>query len=82
MVDLPTAISAQLTNPDLVILQLDSSDGLVNDTGSQNVCIATRKSDTALKDTLNQAMKDLNWNNKDEMDKLMDKAIKLMPSSN
>ena len=36
----------------------------------------------SLKDTLNQAMKDLNWNNKDEMDKLMDKAIKLMPSSN
>lgn len=82
LVDLPTALSAQKTNPDLVILTLDSNDNIVNDTGSQNVCIATRKSDTALRDKIDGALDALNWNNKSDMDALMDKAISLMPSNN
>lgn len=82
LVDEPTALSAQLTNPNLVILKLEDGNNIVNNTGSQNVCIATRKSDTALKDKIDGALKSLNWNNKADMDALMNKAISLMPSSN
>ena len=82
LVDEPTALSAQLTNPNLVILKLEDGNNIVNNTGSQNVCIATRKSDTALKDKIDGALKILNWNTKADMDALMNKAISLMPSSN
>ena len=50
VVDLPTAQSAALTNDDLVIIQLDADDSFTGDDEMVNVCIATRKDDTALRD--------------------------------
>ena len=56
VVDLPTAQSAALTNDDLVIIQLDEDDSFTGDDEMVNVCIATRKDDTALRDKIQDAM--------------------------
>jgi putative lysine transport system substrate-binding protein len=82
VIDLPTAQSAQLTNSDLVIITPDSSDTFVGDEEMTNVCIATRKDDTALRDKLQQAMDDIGWNDKDAMDELMETAVSLQPAAN
>lgn len=82
IVDLPTAQSALLTNKDLAIIVLDESDSFTGDDEMVNVCIATRKSDTALRDKLQKAMDDLGWNDKAKMDELMEKAIKQQPAAN
>ena len=50
VVDLPTAQSAALTNDDLAIITLDENDSFTGDDEMLNVCIATRKDDTALRD--------------------------------
>ena len=71
IVDLPTAESALLTNDDLAIIQFDESDTFTGDDEMVNVCIATRKDDTALCDKLQGAMDSLGWNDKDKMDELM-----------
>lgn len=81
VIDLPTALAAQSTNPDLVIIELDPEDAFVGDEEMTNVCIATRKDDTELRDTLQKAMDDIGWNDKAVMDELMDKMITLMPSA-
>ena len=81
VIDLPTALAAQSTNPDLAIIELDPEDAFEGDEEMTNVCIATRKNDTALRDKIQGAMNDIGWNNKDEMDSLMEKMIKLMPSA-
>ena len=47
-----------------------------------NVCIATRKNDTALRDKLQKAMDELGWNDKAKMDALMEKAITQQPAAN
>ena len=47
-----------------------------------NVCIATRKDDTALRDRIQEAMDALGWDDKAAMDELMDKVITQQPAAN
>lgn len=82
IVDLPTAQSALMTNKGLKIIQLDKADTFVGDGPMVNVCIATRKNDTALRDKLQKAMDELGWNDKAKMDALMEKAITQQPAAN
>ncbi len=82
IVDLPTAQSALMTNKGLKIIQLDKADAFVGDGPMVNVCIATRKTDTALRDKLQKAMDELGWNDKAKMDALMEKAISQQPAAN
>lgn len=82
IVDLPTAQSAALTNDDLKIISLDPSDTFTGDEEMVNVCIATRKDDTALRDQIQKAMDSIEWNNKEAMDELMSKVITLQPAAN
>ncbi|MGN0317708.1 MAG: transporter substrate-binding domain-containing protein [Lachnospira sp.] len=80
LLDVPTALTAQKSNPDLVVVKISD---LVNTSGTTDVHIAVRKDDTELHDKINQAMKDLNWTgNKTEMNALMDKMVDLAPSAN
>lgn len=82
IVDLPTAKSAALTNDDLVIITLDENDTFTGDDEMVNVCIATRKDDTALRDEIQGAMDKLGWNDKAKMDALMDEVLNDQPSAN
>ena len=82
IVDLPTAQSALLTNDDLMIITLDESDTFTGDDEMVNVCIATRKDDTALRDKLQGAMDAIGWTDKAKMDELMDKVITQQPAAN
>ena len=82
IVDLPTAQSALLTNDDLMIITLDESDTFTGDNEMVNVCIATRKDDTALRDKLQGAMDAIGWTDKAKMDELMDKVITQQPAAN
>ncbi|MGN0368801.1 MAG: transporter substrate-binding domain-containing protein [Wujia sp.] len=82
IVDLPTAKSAALSNPDLVIIQLDESDSFTGDDEMVNVCIATRKDDTALRDKIQGAMDTIGWNDKAKMDALMDEVLTQQPAAN
>lgn len=81
VIDLPTALAAQKTNPDLVIIELPETDKFQGDDEMTNVCIATRKSDTALKDKIQGAMDAISWNDKEKMNALMEEVITLMPSN-
>ena len=82
VIDLPTSQSAAMTNSDLVMLKLDADDTIKDPTGSTNVCIATRKDDTALRDKIQGAMDQLAWKDKAKMDDMMNQAIKLQPAAN
>ena len=82
VIDKPTSESAAMTNDDLVLLELDENDAIEDPTGSTNVCIATRKDDTDLRDQIQKAMDDLGWNDKAKMDEMMEEAIKLQPAAN
>ena len=82
IVDLPTAQSALLTNKDLMIITFDESDSFVGDDEMVNVCIATRKDDTALRDKIQEAMDALGWNDKATMDELMERVIGQQPAAN
>ena len=82
VIDKPTSESAAMTNDDLVLLELDENDTIEDPTGSTNVCIATRKDDTELRDKIQKAMDDLEWNDKEKMDEMMEEAIKLQPAAN
>ena len=68
VVDLPTAESAALTNDDLKVITLDPSDTFTGDDEMVNVCIATRKDDTAFRDKIQDAMDAIGWNDKAAMD--------------
>ena len=81
VIDVPTAESALLTNKDLKMIKLDKDDAFKNDQEMTNVCIATRKNDTELRDKIQKAMDDIGWNNKDDMDKLMEEAIAAQPAA-
>lgn len=81
LIDVPTAQSALLTNPDLVMLTFEDGKGFKDDNGMTNVCIATRKDDTALRDKLQDAMNAIGLT-KDVMNQLMDEAIKVQPAAN
>ena len=82
IVDLPTAESAALTNDDLQIIQLDENDGFTGDDEMVNVCIATRKDDTRLRDQIQDAMNAIGWNDKDKMDELMNTVLTQQPVAN
>ncbi len=82
IVDLPTAQSALLTNPDLMIITFDEADSFVGDDEMVNVCIATRKDDTELRDKIQAAMDSLGWNDKAAMDELMERVIGQQPAAN
>lgn len=82
VVDLPTAESAALTNDDLEIITLDENDTFTGDDEMVNVCIATRKDDTALRDKIQDAMDSIGWNDKSKMDELMDKVLTQQPAAN
>ncbi len=82
IVDLPTAQSALLTNSDLMIITFDEDDSFVGDEEMVNVCIATRKDDTALRDRIQEAMDALGWNDKAAMDELMERVIGQQPAAN
>ena len=81
VVDIPTAESAAMTNEDLKVITLDSSDTFTNDEEMVNVCIATRKDDTELRDKIQGAMDAMGWNDSAEMDKLMEETIPLQPAA-
>ena len=82
LIDQPTAESALLTNTDLTIIVPDENDAFEGDKEMTNVCIATRKDDTALRDKIQKAMDDIGWNDKAKMDELMGKAVELQPAAN
>lgn len=82
LIDQPTAESALLTNTDLKIIVPDASDAFEGDKEMTNVCIATRKDDTELRDKLQKAMADIGWTDKAKMDELMAQAVKLQPAAN
>ena len=81
IVDLPTAQSALLTNPDLLIITLAEGDAFKGDDEMVNVCIATRKDDTELRDSLQAAMDSIGWNDKAAMDELMARVIDQQPAA-
>ena len=81
VVDLPTAESAAMTNEDLKVITFDASDTFTDDEEMVNVCIATRKDDTELRDRLQEAMDALGWNNSEAMDQLMEETIPLQPAA-
>lgn len=81
IVDLPTAQSALLTNPDLLIITLAKGDTFTGDDEMVNVCIATRKDDTALRDSLQAAMDSVGWDDKAAMDELMARVISQQPAA-
>lgn len=78
VIDLPTTQSALITNNDLVMLELDSSDDF--DDTTTNVCIAVRKGDDELRESLDSALSSLSLD-KAKMDALMEEAIKLQPAA-
>lgn len=82
IVDLPTAQSALMTNEDLVIIELDPEDSFTGDDVMVNVCIATRKDDTELRDKIQGAMDAIGWNDKAKMDELMATVITQQPAAN
>ena len=82
IVDLPTAQSAALTNDDLTIIELDENDTFTGDDEMVNVCIATRKDVTALRDQIQKAMDDIGWNDKSKMDELMASVLTQQPAAN
>ena len=82
IVDIPTAQSALLTNDDLAIITLSEDDTFSGDEEMVNVCIATRKDDTELRDSLQEAMDALGWDDKRAMDELMARVIDQQPAAN
>ena len=82
IVDLPTAQSALLTNKDLMIITFAEDDGFIGDDEMVNVCIATRKDDTELRDRIQEAMDAIGWDDKAKMDELMDRVIGQQPAAN
>ena len=81
IIDLPTAESALLTNDDLAIITFDENDTFTGDEEMVNVCIATRKEDTALRDKIQGAMDSIGWNDKAKMDELMSTVIGQQPAA-
>ncbi len=81
VIDVPTAESALMTNSDLKIITLAEGDTFVGDEEMTNVCIATRKDDTELRDKIQGAMDSLGLT-KEKTDEIMEEAITLQPAAN
>jgi len=77
VIDLPTALAAQISNPDIVILDLSEGDF---DTSSEDTDfgIAVRKGETELVNELNKVIEKLDDAKKEE---LMKKALEIQPLS-
>ena len=73
-----TSISALSTMNNLKMLNLDFTEP---EGASNDCCIVFREGDP-MRDTVQEALDKLNWNDKAEFDKLMDEMVKLQPSSN
>ncbi|MGI6006312.1 MAG: transporter substrate-binding domain-containing protein [Ruminococcus sp.] len=82
IVDIPGAESAAMTNDDLKIIVLDENDTFTGDDEMVNICIATRKDDTALRDKLQGALDAVGLNNQETMDSIMSKVITQQPAAN
>lgn len=80
VIDIPTAESALLTNTDLKIIIPEEGDTFVGDEEMTNVCIATRKDDTALRDKIQSAMDSIGLE-REKMDKMMEEAISVQPAA-
>ncbi|MGN0631615.1 MAG: transporter substrate-binding domain-containing protein [Ruminococcus sp.] len=80
VIDIPTAESALLTNTDLKIIIPEEGDTFVGDEEMTNVCIATRKDDTALRDKLQSAMDSIGLE-REKMDTMMEEAISVQPAA-
>ncbi|MGN0585644.1 MAG: transporter substrate-binding domain-containing protein [Oscillospiraceae bacterium] len=80
VIDVPTAQSALLTNDDLKMITLADGDTFVGDEEMTNVCIATRKDDTELRDKLQEAMTAVGLD-RDKMNELMEEAISVQPAA-
>ena len=65
-----------------MIIQLDADYSFTGDDEMVNVCIATRKDDTALRDKIQDAMDAIGWNDKAKMDELMDTVLTQQPAAN
>ena len=65
-----------------MIIELDPADSFTGDDEMVNVCIATRKDDTALRDQIQKAMDDIGWNDKSKMDELMASVLTQQPAAN
>jgi putative lysine transport system substrate-binding protein len=65
-----------------MIITFDEDDSFVGDEEMVNVCIATRKDDTELRDKIQEAMDALGWNDKAAMDELMERVIGQQPAAN
>jgi len=80
LVDSPTSLSAAMTDASLKILEFEPGEGLEPPAdGSNRVCIASKKGNTALRDMLQSALNKLEWDEV-KMNALMEKAISLQPS--
>lgn len=80
VIDVPTAQSALLTNDDLKMITLADGDTFVGDEEMTNVCIATRKDDTELRDKLQEAMTAVGLD-RDKMNEMMEEAISVQPAA-
>lgn len=80
VIDVPTAESALLTNTDLKIIQFSEDDTFTGDEEMTNVCIATRKDDTAFRDKIQKAMDSIGLE-REKMDEMMEEAIKVQPAA-
>ncbi|MGN0162067.1 MAG: transporter substrate-binding domain-containing protein [Candidatus Ornithomonoglobus sp.] len=80
VIDVPTAESALMTNDDLKIITLAEGDTFEGDEEMTNVCIATRKDDTELRDKIQGAMDSLGLE-RDTMNEIMEEAIEVQPSA-
>ena len=78
ILDYTTSISALSTMNNLKMLNLDFTEP---EGASNDCCIVFREGDP-MRDTVQEALDKLNWNDKAEFDKLMDEMVKLQPSSN
>ena len=70
-----------MTNDNLLVITLDESDTFTDDDDMVNVCIATRKDDTELRDRIQETMDSLGWNDEEAMDALMEEIIPLQPAA-
>jgi putative lysine transport system substrate-binding protein len=81
VLDEPTAMSAAMANGDIAYIKLDDSDGFTVPEGqSLNVCIAVKEGNSELKNTLDEALDEIQWDENKMVD-LMDLAVKLQPLS-
>jgi putative lysine transport system substrate-binding protein len=81
VLDEPTAMSAAISNPDIIYIKLEETDGFIVPEGqSLNVCVAVKSGDEELRSKLEDALDAIEWDQK-KMNELMDLAVTLQPLS-